>query len=172
MNRPQPNEYAVFYKGYIDSVPDENIFFFLQDQTDEFIAFLHTLHDVDLQYRYQEGKWTIAELLGHIIDTERVMVYRILRFSRNDKTPIPGFDQDPYVKYGTYNSRSLDSLIAEFEGLRRSNLELIGAVTDEQSKWTGEANEKIFSVRALVYIIAGHLIHHTRILREKYLNKS
>lgn len=169
MERPLANEYAAFYKGYIDQVPNEDIMAFLHTQKEKFVDFLKSLEGKDLSYRYAEGKWSVAEVVGHVLDTERVMAYRILRFSRNDKTPIPGFEQDDYVKNAHFNARSLASLVEEFESMRDSNLQLIKPLTEEQSMRTGEANGLILSVRALVYIIAGHLEHHWSLLRSKYL---
>lgn len=169
MKKPLPNEYAAFYKGYIDSVPDGDIFQVLSGQSKEFVAFIKSLKSFNLQYKYGDNKWSVAEVLGHIIDVERVMAYRLLRFSRNDNTVIPGFDENDYVAFANFNDRSLESFVADFEGLRISNLEMIRSLTEEQSIRRGESNGAIFSVRALVFIIAGHLNHHWKILEERYI---
>ncbi|MEQ8474149.1 MAG: DinB family protein [Marinoscillum sp.] len=168
IEKPLANEYANFYQGYVEQVGDAPVLDYISDQSERFISYLKDLPEDQMSYRYQEDKWVTAEVIGHIIDTERIMAYRILRISRGDKTPIPGFDEKDYVKYSTFASRSKASLIREFEALRSSNLELIMNLTEEQSTFTGESNGSIFSVRAFVYILAGHVAHHWQILRERY----
>ena len=118
---------------------------------------------------YAEGKWSIKELLGHIIDTERVFVYRLLRFSRADETPLAGFDQDPYVSASRANERSLQSLTDEFDHLRKANMFLIENLAETDLERSGKASGNSITVRALVYITGGHTQHHMNILKERYL---
>ena len=168
IGKPKPEEYANFYRGYIELVGDQDVIEYLTDQSDSFSAYLKKIPKEKMGFAYKEGKWTVAQVLGHVIDVERVMSYRILRFSRQDKTPIPGFDQDIYVENSSFEARSISSLKAEILGLRAANIELIKSLTEEQTKYTGQSNEVIFSVRALVYILGGHLAHHWNILKDRY----
>ena len=120
-------------------------------------------------YRYAPGKWSIKELLGHVIDGERIFAYRALRFGRNDQTALNGFEQDDYVAAGAFDKRELSDLIDEFEEVRRATIHLFRGF--DETAWTrrGVASENEVSVRALAYIIAGHELHHMGVLRERYL---
>lgn len=168
MNRPQADEFGAYYKNYISAV-GENVESELEEQLVEFPRFLRSLRD-KADYAYAPGKWTIKELLGHITDTERIMAYRLLRVARKDTTPLPGFDQDDYVKYASHGTADFEKLVAEFEAVRRSTLFLVQSLTDEQLNYRGTASANPVSARALVFILAGHLKHHERMIREKYLN--
>ncbi len=167
MDKPKSNEYNEFYHGYISQVGDQEVFGFLERNVTEYVAYLKSQLDSRLSYRYALGKWTLAEVFGHISDVERVMAYRILRFSRNDKTEIPGFDQDHYIENGFFD-RSLQSFITEIEALRSANLEMIKNLRDEQLSHTGIAGGNLFTVRALIYILAGHMSHHLNVLKQRY----
>ena len=168
MNRPQPEEYPVFYKGYIDTV-SENALAELEHQIEAFPAFLRGLTEDKGSFAYAEGKWTIKELLGHVIDTERIMAYRTLRIARNDSTPLAGFEENDYVANAHFADRSIDSLAEEFAQLRRANMLLFKSLNETELGRMGISNGKPISVKALVYIIAGHLNHHRRIIEERYL---
>ena len=168
MNRPQPEEYPVFYKGYIDTV-SENALAELEHQIEAFPAFLKGLSEDKGSFAYAEGKWTIKELLGHVIDTERIMAYRTLRIARNDSTPLAGFEENDYVANAHFADRSIDSLAEEFAQLRRANMHLFKSLNETELGRMGISNGKPISVKALVYIIAGHLNHHRRIIEERYL---
>ncbi len=168
MNRPQPEEYPVFYKGYIDTV-SENALAELEHQIEAFPAFLKGLSEDKGSFAYAEGKWTIKELLGHVIDTERIMAYRTLRIARNDSTPLAGFEENDYVANAHFADRSIDSLAEEFTQLRRANMHLFKSLNETELGRMGISNGKPISVKALVYIIAGHLNHHRRIIEERYL---
>lgn len=169
IGRPQPDEFPGFYQGYIGLVPEGDVVTYLRSQTREFSAFLKTLSETDLARSYAPEKWTVGEVIGHIIDTERVMAYRLLRFSRKDQTPLVGFEENDYVANSNHNLRTAESLTAELEALRQANIILIANLSEEQSLLTGVANNGVISVRALVYILAGHLRHHWNILNERYL---
>lgn len=168
MNRPQPEDFPVFYKGYIDSVSDE-VLTELEHQIDLFPAFLRSIPADKASFAYVEGKWTVKELVGHIIDTERIMAYRILRFARNDATPLAGFEENDYVINAHFADSSLESMAEEFEYLRKANLYLIGSLNETELRRIGISNGLTISVKALVFIIAGHLNHHIRIIKERYL---
>jgi hypothetical protein len=164
----QAHEYAPYYEQYIKTVSGE-ILEELHDQLPSFRSFIDTLPEDKGDFAYAPGKWTIKEVLGHIIDTERIMAYRALRIARNDNTAIPGFDQDDYVMHSRYEARSLASLADEFEAVRKSNLFLFDSFSNDELLRLGTASEKTVSVRALGYIIVGHIKHHARILEERYL---
>ena len=119
-------------------------------------------------YAYAEGKWTVKQVLGHMADTERVFAYRALCFSR-ESIALPGFDQDVYMQKATFNSRSMEDLACEFKCVRESSLYLLNAMTEEQSLQKGTASGNPLSVRALAYMMAGHEMHHLKILKERYL---
>lgn len=168
MNRPQPEEYPVYYKGYIDTV-SENVLAELEHQIETFPAFLRGLTEDKASFAYADGKWTIKELVGHVIDTERIMSYRTLRIARNDSTPLAGFEENDYVKNAHFADRSIKSLAEEFAQLRKANMHLIKSLNETELGRMGISNGKPVSVRALVYIIAGHLNHHRRIIEERYI---
>ncbi|MDB5121423.1 MAG: hypothetical protein JWN56_2641 [Sphingobacteriales bacterium] len=168
MNPPQLNEFAPFYTGYIQAVGDD-VFGLLESQTNDFPALLKSIRPEKADYVYAEGKWTIKELIGHIIDTERIMTYRITCVARNDKTLLPGFEENDYVLNTHFSDRTIESFAEEFSLLRRSNLFLFKSFTEDELNRLGNANGHPISARALLFIIAGHLNHHVKILKERYL---
>lgn len=168
MNRPQANEHAPFYGTYIDTVSD-NVIAELEHQVNSFPSFLKGLTQDKATYAYSEGKWTIKELVGHVIDTERIMAYRALRIARADLTPLPGFEENDYVANAHFAERSMDSLAEEFAILRKANMYLIKSFNDDEISRIGTSNGGPMSVRALIYILAGHVNHHRRIIEERYL---
>ena len=168
MNRPKPQEFAPYYQGYIDTV-DDDVIDELETQASAFADFINAIPQGKGDFAYAEGKWTVKELLGHVIDTERIMTYRALRFSRDDQTPVPGFEEDFYVQNAHFQDRTLESLAQEFNLLRRANLHFFRSLTEEEIDRSGTANGKSMSVRALLFVIAGHVNHHRRILAERYL---
>jgi hypothetical protein len=169
MNRPQANEYPAYYQGYIDAVGDD-IIAELENEIVALPAFLRGIPVDKHSYAYAEGKWNIIEVIGHIIDTERIMACRLLRIARNDQTPLPGFDENNYVNNAHFEKRTMESLAAEFADTRRSNMHLIHSLSEEEINRVGISNNKQISARALIFILAGHSIHHCRIIRERYLN--
>ena len=168
MNRPQADEFSPFYATYIDTV-SENALGELEYQVTSFPEFLKLIPDDKAYFAYAEGKWTIKEVVGHIIDTERIMAYRALRIARKDQTPLPGFEENEYVANASFNDRSLESLSEEFAAVRRSNVYLFKHFSAEQFGQMGTASGNPVSVRALLYITVGHLNHHRRIIEERYL---
>lgn len=168
MNPPQLNEYAPFYAGYIQAVGDD-VFGLLENQVTDFTALLKSIPAEKADYAYAEGKWTIKELIGHVIDTERIMTYRITCVARNDKTSLPGFEENGYVINAHFADRTIDSFAEEFNLLRRSNLILYKSFNEDELSRLGNANGHPISARALLFIIAGHLNHHINILKERYL---
>jgi len=169
--RPLVNEYVPYYQLYVDLVKGEEIIPVLESQIDEFISFVKTIPEEKKTYTYAEGKWTIAELLGHIIDVERVMAFRAFWFARNDPNALPGFEHDDYVKISGSNQRYLFELMDEWVQLRKSNILLFRSLDNEALHRRGTANYNEVSVLALLFIVAGHCTHHLGILKEKYLSK-
>jgi uncharacterized damage-inducible protein DinB len=168
IKRPKPDEYISFYDTYVSKVPDGDVLELLVQLKESSFNLFNNLSVEKANYAYAEGKWTIKQALGHIIDTERTMAYRLLCFSRNS-IELPGFDQNVYVDNASFNSRTIQSLASEFRATRESNLYLIRSLSDEQLDKQGIASGNPLSVRALVYIIAGHELHHLGIIKEKYL---
>jgi hypothetical protein len=167
--RPAQNEYAEYYEKYTSKVPDGNIVEILENQIASTVNLLRGLSEEKALYRYAPDKWSIKEVLGHIIDAERIFAYRALRIARNDQTPLPGFEQDGYVPAGNFDARTLADLLDEFECVRRSTLYLFRNLSDEAWSRRGTASENEVSVRALAYITAGHELHHLSVVKEKYL---
>jgi hypothetical protein len=169
VTKPLETEYAPHFHTYISKVSHNNLSDALNDSHKNVLELLHAIPKEKYDYRYAEGKWSITEILAHLIDCERVFVYRALVFARNDKASLPGFDEDEYAAaYGIIN-RSLDSYIEEYKHLRKSNLLFFEGLTDEMGLRKGFANGKEISVRALGFAISGHELHHMQVIRERYL---
>ena len=163
------NEYALFYKGYIKHLDEVNLLEVLNASLEDTLTTLRNLPEEKLIYRYDVKKWTIKELIQHLIDAERVLSYRAIRFSRNDTTDLHGFDEDWYVNNSNGNGRDFKELLDEFTNIRKASISLFKSFTNEMLLMKGTANGSIISVRALGFIIAGHHLHHLKIIKEKYL---
>lgn len=167
--RPQPDEFAPYYAGYIQRVPDDiDIFAILSRQPDDLRALLQHIGDERANARPAPGEWSIKEVVGHICDTERVFSYRALCVARGDTTPLPGFDQDDYVRATSFNARTLSDLIEEFEVQRRANVLCFQPLTEPETTRRGIARNYPVSVRALLYMMAGHVLHHIESLQTTY----
>lgn len=166
--RPEKNDYDPYYEGYIKLVTGDDINKILNLQSSETQEVLNSFPSHMGDYSYQPGKWTVKEVIGHLIDTERVMAYRAMCIARNEKQLLPGFDQDAYVKEGNFNKRDLFDLIYEFRLLRESNMLLAKGLDNDLMNRRGTANKKEVTVLALFYIIAGHEKHHMNVLMELY----
>lgn len=167
--RPRADEYAPSYSQYVSRVPEGNVLATLGEQLESTLAVLRNIPEEKGNSRYAEGKWSIKELVGHMVDAERIFGYRLLRFARNDQTPLPGFEQDDYVANGGFDKCRLSDLVEELEHVRKSNLSLLRNLDAEAWQRRGDANGQPVSVRALAHIIAGHEAHHMEILRTRYL---
>jgi len=167
--RPTASEYDDFYADYIAEVPDGDVLEILAEQLASSGELFASIPRDKLDHRYAPGKWTIREVVGHVIDAERVFSYRALRFARGDKTSLPGMDQETFMEGVDFGRRPMESLIAEHRHLRSSNLALFGSFDEEVLARTGVASGCPFTVRALIYIIAGHERHHVEILEQRYL---
>lgn len=169
MSRPEKEEYIEYHETYISLVEETDIISALENQIEELNNLFGAISEEKAGFRYAEGKWSIKELLGHLIDSERVFVYRAVRFSRGDETPLAGFEQDGYVANGNFGNAKLSDLLEEFSFLRRSNVLFFKNLTNEAWLCKGTASDATVSVRALAYIMVGHIRHHTKILRQRYL---
>lgn len=166
---PQPSEYAPYYGTYIKLVNEDDLVLALKRIAKIWNDLVSGIPEEKLNYRYAEGKWSIKEVLIHLTDAERVFAYRALRFARNDKTALSGFDENVWVPESNAGERSLDSLIKEHNNVRSASISLFESFSDEVSQRTGLANGKENSVRALGYIIAGHELHHLKVIQERYI---
>ena len=168
--RPASGEYPPYTINYISLVPDGDIVVTLGKQLDDTLALIRSVSESRGDFRYEEGKWSIKEVIGHIIDGERIFAYRALRFARGDETPLAGFEQDDYVRSGGFDKRTLSDLANEYEHVRRSTIALFSNLDEEAWGRLGSANDNPASVRALAFMIAGHVLHHLEILRSRYLD--
>ena len=166
--RPAPDEYAPYYERYISLVAGD-VLETLERQGAQTLALLGALTEEQGGSRYAPGKWSVKELVAHLIDSERIFAYRLLRVARGDRTPIEGFDQDPYVANSNAGARTLQSLAEEFGHVRAATLALARGLDSAAWSRSGVANENEVTARALAHIIAGHEAHHVGILRERYL---
>lgn len=160
---------AEFYQPYLDLIKEENIHKALEKNTRQFRKFLKKIPSKKIDHAYAEGKWTIREVLQHVIDAERVFGYRALRFSRLDATPLPGFDENNWAVHAGGASRHWDELLEEFKSLRSSSEYLFSALSEDQLRFTGQANGLPMNAFTLGFLIPGHAAHHMRILKERYL---
>lgn len=170
--RPQPGEYAPYYDRYISLVDSNDILAVLDEQRRQTVLLLSGRTEAEGNLRYAPDKWSLKEVLGHLNDTERIMSYRALRIARNDATPIEGFEQDDYVRNGPFARHPLSNLIEDYIAVRRATLSLFRNLDEDAWSRRGVANKNEVTVRALAYIIAGHELHHRRMLEEKYLGRS
>jgi DinB superfamily len=170
MKRPEKTEYAAYYETYVSLVEETDIVTSMRNQADELREIFSQISDEQGLYRYATGKWSIKELLGHLIDGERVFAYRALRFARADKQPLAGFDQDPYIENANFDAVNLQDLLEEMLSLRNANTLFFNNLSEEAWSRTGVASENEISVRAIAFILVGHIRHHVKVLEEKYLN--
>lgn len=167
--RPQPNEHSPYYATYIARVPDGDVVDTLARSADGVLPLLRALPESEGGRRYAEGKWSIREVMGHLIDTERVFTYRALRFARADETELPGFDENAFVRASSFDARSLASLCHEFETVRAASVTFFGSCTPDEWVRAGTANRARMSVRAYAWVTAGHELHHVDVLKARYL---
>lgn len=165
---PEAGEYAAYYAGYVGRVPAGDLLAHLERQGRATAAAVRALAPAQLAARYAPGKWSAAEVLGHVSDSERIFAYRALRIGRGDETPLPGFDQDRYAPAGAYDRRGAADIAAELESVRRATLTLLRGLPEEAWGRRGTASGNPVSLRALAHIIAGHELHHLEALRARY----
>nr|WP_298926867.1 DinB family protein [uncultured Allomuricauda sp.] len=162
------SEYNPYYHTYILALGDVNLMVSLKEGEKDFSFFMEGLPEGKLNYSYGEGKWTLAEVLMHIIDAERVFQYRALRFGRNDDTPLAGFDQDVYVPQSNASGKTKKEILDEYQAVRNGTISLFKSFDDDALKRIGTASDSNMSTRAMGFIICGHQAHHLKIIRERY----
>lgn len=169
ISRPESGEYGSFYEDYIRQVEDEDqIISTLVQQGQTVFKLIQKLSPEQAAHRYAENKWTVQQVIGHLIDTERIMSYRALCFSRGEAKSLPGYDHDAYVEEACFENRHLQNLATEYDALRNATISMFNGFNEEQLLRRGTANDAPFSVRAIAYIIAGHERLHLNSLEQKY----
>ena len=168
MKRPNESEYAPYYQGYVSKVSEEDILPVLRSQLDAVDVLLNRVSPDRETYAYADGKWSIREVVGHLIDSERVFGYRVLCIARGEQRNLPGFDEKEYMLSAPYNRIDLEDLLSELRLVRLSNIALFRNLDEEAWMRVGTANDNQVSVRALAFIMAGHLRHHMEVLKDRY----
>jgi hypothetical protein len=167
MSRPGSSDYMPYYHKYITLVPEDDILAALETQLGETLEVLLGVAEAQGNQRHPPYTWSVKEVVGHVTDCERIFGYRALRFARGDQTPLPGFDENVYMRLAEFDRMPLRDLVGQFEAVRRSHLFLFRSLGDEAWSRSGDANGSPVSVRALAYIVVGHARHHTAILRQR-----
>ena len=167
--RPAPEEYNPHLLAEIELVPDGDIVSILRDQLAETVRILRGVGEDRAGYRYAEGKWSIRETVGHVIDAERIFIYRALSIARGDSLELPGFEEADYVRGADFDSLPLADLISELEAVRAASVAFFRNLDERGWSRIGKANGSPISVLALAYVVAGHELHHRKILKERYL---
>ena len=170
-NNLNPKEYSAYYKAYIDNSTDFNIVDGLKQNLDSVVAFYSSIPEQKHDFAYAEGKWTIKDVLIHIIDTERIFTYRALRIAREDYTPLVGFEQDDYVVSAKSSARSLVDILEEYKAVRQASIVLYQSFDSKMLVQIGQASGFPISVRAIGYILTGHENHHNKVIIDRYLNE-
>lgn len=169
MPRPDLSRVPEWYHGYINQVKENDLLKAMQSQTPVFLQFLKKLPAEKRNYRYAKGKWTLKEMLQHIIDAERIFAYRALCFARQDSTPLPGFDENEYAATSKAGKRDWNEMVEEFRSLRKANEILFGSFDKKQLDTTGTASGKPVYVLGIGFILVGHINHHVNVIKERYL---
>ena len=166
--RPRDDEYAASFGAYVRLVPEDDVLSALREQVDVMRRLAASVPAAKETHAYASGKWTVRQVIGHVTDAERVFSYRALCFSRSDATPLPAFDENAYVDHAPFNDVPLANLVEEFVLLRSANVKMFESLRNDQWTISGIANRNPISVRALAYVMAGHVRHHLDILRDAY----
>ena len=166
---PKGAEYPPYYGTYVSKVPSGNVIDLLKTEMEETVSLLGGIPEDRAGYRYAKEKWSVKEVVGHLLDTERVFAMRCVAFARADPNAWPGMDQDPWVAVAKFDTRLLKDLTGQLEDLRRANVSMFRGMTDEEMSRKGIASGVEFTAHSFPYIMAGHEIHHKKVLREKYL---
>ncbi len=169
MERPTASEYADYFEQYLSQTGEGEVFTLLREQAREMKSLLAGISEEKAGYRYEPGKWSLKQVIGHLIDSERIFAYRALAFARGDRQPLPGFEQDDYVDNGHFDERSMQELARDFATARDSSIALIESLHPSVHAARGVADGKPLSARAIAWLMVGHVNHHTKVLRERYL---
>lgn len=167
--KPAPGEYPQYFEPYIKKVTQNDLLGALQKNGEDMEQLINSIPYAKGDYSYAEGKWTLKEVLMHVLDSERIFTYRALCFARNDKNELPGFDEEAYAPYSNAGARSLISIANEFQTARASTISMFNSFTDEMMHRKGVANKRLISVSALGFVISGHAEHHIQVIKERYL---
>lgn len=170
--RPEKSEYVEYYDRYIQLVPDGEIVGILRAQAAQTLDLLRGVSPEVADYRYAPGKWSLKEVLGHVIDAEWIFTYRALAFARGDRTPLPSMDQDSYMEGANFSALTIPVLLEQYRHLRFAGSLLFESFDDAALARVGTASGYTFTTRALLYVIAGHELHHMNVVRERYLNRA
>ena len=172
MKKPIKGDYPDYFESYFKNLDEsENPIDKMQSQKIELLNLLSTINESEANYRYAEGKWSIKEVLGHLIDSERVFCYRAVAIARGEKQSLPGFEQDDYVNGGNFNSREFSDILEEYQKVREATIPLFKSFDEKVYDRRGVANENPLTVRAVLFLIPGHEKHHLNILKERYFKK-
>ena len=171
MIKPELKDFPEFYRRYIAEVIETDILKYFTEQKTNVISFFSKFDETKALYKYQADKWSIKEILGHICDAERIFTIRALQFARGETQQLPGFEEDDYVANANFNDLPLTQLVDDFRIMRESHISLFNTFNDELWKRKGVANKTEYSVFSILYIMAGHIDHHLKVIEAKYLNK-
>lgn len=169
LKRPDLEEFPVYMRSYVQLIPEGDIIQILNGQIASTQEIFSAVTEKQAEYSYAEGKWTLSEVLGHLTDTERIMNYRILRIARGDKSPLMGFDENEYVQEASFNERPIADLLEDYQNVRRATISLLKGLPQKSLQNKGNANGFEVTVETIAYMIAGHELHHIKIIQEKYL---
>ena len=169
LSRSDATEYAPYYGKYISLIPGGDLIKIMKEQFERTLATLQKISETQSLTRYAPGKWSIKEMVGHMVDAERIMSYRALRIARGDETPIPGFEQDDYVRAANSDARPFAEIVDEFQKVRQATLALFSSFDEAALSRRGTASDLPVSARALTHIVAGHERHHMNVLQKEYL---
>lgn len=168
---PKKGEYPEYFGHYLSQIsPDEALSNILINRFEAHSKRFAAMTEAQLLHRYAEGKWSIKEIIGHLIDTERILTYRALRFARADETELPGFDENHYVPHGSFDGRPIESLLSEWESVRRATLTMVDSMDEDALARGGKANGLYCTVNALFYIVGAHQEHHINVINDRYLS--
>ncbi|MCX6188777.1 MAG: DinB family protein [Bacteroidetes bacterium] len=169
ISKPLAVEHPEYYAYYLGLVPSEDLIYELEEQRKFFIRFIEQITSEKLNYCYAEGKWTVAQVIQHLIDTERIFCYRMLNFVRHGQMEIPGFNQNDFAAHVNSSLRTKQSFMDEFDALRRNTIEFLKTLTVDETRLQGKANNASVSVRSIGYMAYGHIVHHAQVIERKYL---
>jgi len=169
MKKPLKGDYPKYFEAYFKNINDENPIELMESQKFELLDLLSTLNESKANYSYEKGKWSIKEVLGHLIDSERVFCYRAVAIARGETQSLPGFEQDDYVNNGNFNARELSNLLDEYQKIREATIPLFKSFDETIYDRRGTANNNPLTVRAVMFLIPGHEKHHINILKDRYL---
>ncbi|MEO2077941.1 MAG: DinB family protein [Bacillus sp. (in: firmicutes)] len=170
LQRPLTSEYPEYYVPYVDLVPEGDLLTILNEDLKSTMALFEGISNEEGHFRYAPDKWSIKEVLGHMTDTERIMSYRLLRIGRGDQTALAGFNENEFVEGSQINNQSINDILEDFVATRKATITLIKNMPAEAWSYKGNANNTEVTTRAIGYIIAGHAIHHKKIISERYLS--